>query len=78
LVVIGGRVQLASDAMLQRLPPFLVEGLEPLSLGPQVRWLRAPVRELLRGAEEVLGEGGVRLGGKAARASSLAEAQYVC
>ena len=78
LVVIGGRVQLASDAMLQRLPPSLVEGLEPLSLGSQVRWLRAPVRELLRGAEEVLGEGGVRLGGKAARASSLAEAQYVC
>ena len=78
LVVIGGRVQLASDAMLQRLPPSLVEGLEPLSLGPQVRWLRAPIGELLRSAEEVLGEGGVRLGGKAARASSLAEAQYVC
>jgi len=78
LVVIAGRVQLASDAMLQRLPPSLVEGLEPLSLGPQVRWLRAPVKELLRGAEEILGEGEVRLGGKAARASSLAEAQYVC
>ncbi|MGO8934822.1 MAG: amidohydrolase family protein [Terracidiphilus sp.] len=78
LVVIGGRVQLASDAMLQRLPPSLMEGLEPLSIGPQVRWLRAPVRELFRGAEEILGEGGVRLGGKPARASSLAETQYVC
>lgn len=76
LVIIGGRVQLASDAMLQRLPRSLAEGLEPLSLGPRVRWLRAPVEELLRSAEQELGAGGVRLGGRVACAPGFVEAQY--
>lgn len=78
LVVIAGRVQLASDAMLQRLPRSLARGLEPLALGSQIRWLRAPVGELLRSAEQVLGEGEVRLGGKIACAPAYAEAQHVC
>lgn len=85
LVVIGGRVQLASEAMLQRLPPPLVEGLEPLSLGSQHRWVRAPIENLLETAEEVLGEGKVRLGGQPLRASArvtsapaFEEAQHAC
>lgn len=85
LVIIAGRVQLASDAILQRLPPSLAGGLQPLSLGGQLRWVRAPIENLLKAAEEVLGEGEVRLGGqpvctsaKVARARAFAEAQHVC
>jgi cytosine/adenosine deaminase-related metal-dependent hydrolase len=85
LVIIAGRVQLASDRMLQRLPPSLAEGLEPLSLGSQHRWVRAPIENLLKTAEEVLGKGEVRLGGQPVRASArvanapaLEEAQHVC
>ena len=85
LVIIAGRVQLASEEILHRLPPPLVEGLEPLSLGNQLRWVRAPIENLLETAEEVLGEGEVRLGGqpvrssaKVARAHAFEEAQHVC
>ncbi len=70
LVVIAGRVQLASDSMLRRLPCSAVEGLEPLFLGSETRWLRAPIGDLLLGAEDVLGEGQVRLNGRIARASA--------
>jgi hypothetical protein len=64
LVMIGGRVQLASEPVLKRLPLTAKLGLEPLSISGEVRWLRAPVRHLLRKAEEVLGEGQVQLGGR--------------
>jgi hypothetical protein len=64
LVMLGGRVQLASEQILERLPHPTKKGLEPLSIGGTIRWLRAPVKELLRKTEEVLGAGEVRLGGK--------------
>jgi cytosine/adenosine deaminase-related metal-dependent hydrolase len=64
LVMIGGRVQLASNALRERLPLHATHGLEPLTIGETVRWLRAPVRELLDAAEAALGKDGVRLGGK--------------
>ncbi len=63
LVMIGGRVQLASNTMLDRLPASANTGLEPLSINGAIRWLRAPVRKLLAQAEEVLGRGEVRLSG---------------
>ena len=63
-VMLGGRVQLASDAILERLPFSTREGLEPLSVDGTIRWLRAPVKALLRKTEEVLGTGEVRLGEK--------------
>jgi hypothetical protein len=63
-VMLGGRVQLASKEILERLPPPTTQRLEPLSIDGTIRWLRAPVKELLRKAEEVLGVGEVRLGGK--------------
>jgi cytosine/adenosine deaminase-related metal-dependent hydrolase len=85
LVMIGGCVQLASEAMLHRLPRSLVEGLEPLSLGSQLRWVRAPIQELLQSAETILGDGEVRLGGQPVRASArvasapaFEEAQHAC
>jgi hypothetical protein len=66
-VMIGEGVQLASEAVLERLPSQAREGLEPLWIDGMIRWLRAPVKELLRKAEEVLGSGEVRLGGRPVR-----------
>ena len=64
LVIIRGQVRLASEAILKLLPPQVKHGLEPLWIEGGIRWLRAPVKELLRKAEAVLGRGEVRLGGK--------------
>jgi cytosine/adenosine deaminase-related metal-dependent hydrolase len=63
-VMLGGQVQLASKGVLERLPSQVRQGLEPLSIDGAIRWLRAPVKDLLRQTEELLGEGQVRLGGK--------------
>jgi cytosine/adenosine deaminase-related metal-dependent hydrolase len=63
-VMLGGQVQLASEEMLERLPSQVRHGLEPLSIDGLIRWLRAPVKELLRRTEEAQGERQVRLGGK--------------
>ncbi len=64
LVMVGGRVQLASPALLKRFPAGIRGELEPLCADGVVRWLRAPVSYLLRRAEQVLGAGQVRLGGR--------------
>jgi hypothetical protein len=69
-VAIGGRVQLASAAIWERLPLPAKEGLEALWIDGTVRWLRAPVEHLLRRAEKVLGTGEVRLGGRPLRLPS--------
>ena len=66
-VMIAGRVQLASESLLHRLPVSSVRGLEPLCIDGMVRWLRAPVNELLQKAGEVLGADGVHLGSKSIR-----------
>lgn len=77
LVIIRGRVQLASKGMLKRLPASEKEGLEPLSINGTTRWLRAPVSHMLASAEEALGRGNVWLDG---RAISTPEARmaYAC
>jgi hypothetical protein len=64
LVMIGGQVRLAAEAMLELLPDAEKQGLEPLLIDGGIRWLRAPVSALLRKAEEVLGADEVRLGGR--------------
>jgi cytosine/adenosine deaminase-related metal-dependent hydrolase/ubiquinone/menaquinone biosynthesis C-methylase UbiE len=63
LVLLGGRVQLASEEIFSRLSASDREGLEPLNVAGVMRWLRVPVAEILREAEAVLGEGTVQLGG---------------
>jgi Amidohydrolase family len=75
-VMIGGRVHLASEAILERLPFAEKYELEPLWIDGTIRWLRAPVKELLRKTEEILGRGEVRLRGKQVRIPAWAEAQY--
>lgn len=66
-VMVGGVVQLASEAILERLPPSIRQGLEPLWIDGIIRWLRAPVEKLLRQTEEALGVGEVRLGNRRVR-----------
>jgi cytosine/adenosine deaminase-related metal-dependent hydrolase len=67
LVMIGGRVQLASEALLEQLPLSARQNLEPLTIDGVTRWLRAPVKTLLEKAEEALGKGEVQLGSRAIR-----------
>jgi len=63
LVVIGGRVHLASDEMLRRLPSNTHNGLQPLLLEDTVRWVRAPLDRLVRETAPHLPDG-ISLGGK--------------
>jgi cytosine/adenosine deaminase-related metal-dependent hydrolase/ubiquinone/menaquinone biosynthesis C-methylase UbiE len=71
LVIVGGRVQLASPPIFERLPLTLREGLQLLKVDGHQRWLRAPIEKLLAGAEEFLGSD-LRLGGKRVRRASAA------
>ncbi|ADW67642.1 methyltransferase domain-containing protein [Granulicella tundricola] len=64
LVLLAGRVQLASQTLYERLPFHLRDGLEPLEVAGNLRWLRAPITTLFESAEAVLGRGTLRLGGK--------------
>jgi ubiquinone/menaquinone biosynthesis C-methylase UbiE len=77
-VMIGGRVQLASETILKRLPNVVSQGLEPLWFDGTVRWLRAPVSDLINRAEEILGVGTLRLGGKPIRLPSSTEVGHAC
>jgi cytosine/adenosine deaminase-related metal-dependent hydrolase len=63
LVVLGGRIQLASASLYERLPDSVREGLQPLLIDGIKRWLRAPVDDLLSQARKSIGRD-VRLGGK--------------
>lgn len=64
LVIVRGQVQLASEAVWKLLPLEIRRSLEPLWIEGGVRWLRAPVDQLLRKTEAVLGRSEIRLGGK--------------
>lgn len=66
-VMIEGRVQLASETILERLPSPARQGLDPLWIDGTIRWLRAPVKKLLRETEKLLGTGEVRLGSRRVR-----------
>jgi cytosine/adenosine deaminase-related metal-dependent hydrolase/ubiquinone/menaquinone biosynthesis C-methylase UbiE len=66
LVLVGGRVHLASDEILRRLPARLTSGLEPLQVESQLRWVRAPLARLFREAERALGCD-LKIGGKRVR-----------
>jgi cytosine/adenosine deaminase-related metal-dependent hydrolase/ubiquinone/menaquinone biosynthesis C-methylase UbiE len=55
LVVIGGRVQLASEAILKRLPGNLSSSLCPLEVDGEIRYLRAPLGGLCGIASHTLG-----------------------
>jgi cytosine/adenosine deaminase-related metal-dependent hydrolase len=75
-VMIGGRVQLVSEALMKRLPFSQTQGLEPLLFDGTTRWLRAPVSALLEKTEEVLGKGEVRLGRRGVLLPASAEVAH--
>jgi cytosine/adenosine deaminase-related metal-dependent hydrolase/ubiquinone/menaquinone biosynthesis C-methylase UbiE len=64
LVIISGRVQLASEAIYNRLPLTLRIGMEALDLSGTRRWIRAPLQELFDSAEEILGKGNLFVSGR--------------
>jgi cytosine/adenosine deaminase-related metal-dependent hydrolase/ubiquinone/menaquinone biosynthesis C-methylase UbiE len=63
LVVLSGRVQLASPPLYDRLADPLKAGMQPLTIDGHRRWLRAPVDNLLAEARKTVGRE-LRLGGK--------------
>lgn len=63
LVLIGGRVHLASDEIWRRLPHGAREGLQPIVVEDTLRWVRAPVERLFQETEPHLPDG-IFLGGK--------------
>jgi cytosine/adenosine deaminase-related metal-dependent hydrolase/ubiquinone/menaquinone biosynthesis C-methylase UbiE len=63
LVMLAGRIQLASASIYDRLPHHLKSGLQPLTIDSHLRWLRAPVESLLSEARKSVGHD-IRLGGK--------------
>jgi cytosine/adenosine deaminase-related metal-dependent hydrolase len=66
LVIVAGRVQLASQAVAAQLPDELMSGLHPLEVEGLLRWVRAPIGRLLGASERVLGCD-VRIGKKRVR-----------
>ncbi len=67
LVLLEGVVQVASSSLYERLPEAHREGLELLLIEGHLRYVRAPIAELCRSAEQVLGHGALRLGRKEVR-----------
>ncbi len=63
LVLLGGRVQLASRELRKRLPESACAGLQPLLVEGILRWVRAPLEQLFLKTEAHLG-GPIYLGGK--------------
>jgi cytosine/adenosine deaminase-related metal-dependent hydrolase/ubiquinone/menaquinone biosynthesis C-methylase UbiE len=71
LVILGGRVQLASDSLYACLPNSLQAGLQPLFVEGTKRWLRAPIDSLLAQARKTLGRD-LKVGGKKVEHASAA------
>jgi hypothetical protein len=66
LVILGGKVQLASDAIMRRLPDDLNEGLSPLLIEDRLLWIKAPLKRMFRDTNSALGDEW-KLGGKEVR-----------
>jgi cytosine/adenosine deaminase-related metal-dependent hydrolase len=66
IVVIGGRVQLASERMLPRLPRRVTIGLRPLEIEGEHRWVRAPLKRLFKETQSHL-SGEIKLSGRMVR-----------
>jgi cytosine/adenosine deaminase-related metal-dependent hydrolase/ubiquinone/menaquinone biosynthesis C-methylase UbiE len=63
LVLLRGRVQLASEETMKRLPSSATSGLQPIRVESSLRWIRAPLERLFKETEPHLG-GEIQLGGK--------------
>jgi cytosine/adenosine deaminase-related metal-dependent hydrolase len=66
LVIVRGRIQLASDEICGQLHLEARTGLQPLMIESQLRWVRAPLARMFGEAERVLGPE-IKLGGRRVR-----------
>jgi cytosine/adenosine deaminase-related metal-dependent hydrolase/SAM-dependent methyltransferase len=66
LVLRAGRVQLASQEMMTRVPEHLSRGLRPLEIDGLIRWVRAPLGRMFRDVARILGPD-VLLNGRSVR-----------
>lgn len=76
LVIVGGRVQLASNDLRNRIPQQAAQSLEPLEVDGSIRWVRAPVRRLLASAEAALGKDKVHFADRRISLPALPEICY--
>jgi cytosine/adenosine deaminase-related metal-dependent hydrolase/ubiquinone/menaquinone biosynthesis C-methylase UbiE len=67
LVMLAGRVQMASPHLYARLPSDLRSGMELIEVAGHHRWIRAPLQALFESAECVLGEKELLLAGREVR-----------
>lgn len=67
LVLLAGRVQMASPHLYARLPHNLRSGMELLEVAGHQRWIRAPLQALFASAECVLGRQKLLLAGREVR-----------
>jgi cytosine/adenosine deaminase-related metal-dependent hydrolase/SAM-dependent methyltransferase len=66
IVIIGGRLQLASSHVMGRFPRSVTTGLRPLEMEGEVRWIRAPLDRLFSETKRHL-PGETKLGGRRVR-----------
>lgn len=64
LVLLAGRIQLASSSIYEHLSPKLQHGLQLLEVDGHVRWIRAPLHTLFAETTKILGNHLLSLGGK--------------
>jgi cytosine/adenosine deaminase-related metal-dependent hydrolase/ubiquinone/menaquinone biosynthesis C-methylase UbiE len=67
LVLLAGRVQIASAHLYARLPDCLRCGMELIEVAGHQRWIRSPLQALFESAESVLGHKQLLLAGREVR-----------
>lgn len=67
LVLLAGRVQMASSHLYTRLPHDLRSGMELIEVAGHQRWIRSPLQALFEAAESVLGQNKLLLAGREVR-----------
>lgn len=67
LVLLAGRVQMASPYIYARLPHDLCSGMELIDVAGHQRWIRAPLQALFASVESVLGQQKLLVAGREAR-----------
>lgn len=67
LVLLAGRVQMASPYIYARLPYDLRSGMELIEVAGHQRWIRAPLQDLFESAKSVLGHQTLLLAGREVR-----------
>ena len=67
LVVRSGQIAMASPKLYEQLPQVYRKEMQLLEAGDASRWLRAPLKMLTEEAENILGQGNLRVGGRQVR-----------